>query len=172
MAQKGERAHAFLEDVRGKPERGFREENQELAAFAGRELEPWDIAYWAEKQRAALYDFDEEALRPYFPLERVVAGMFEIFGRIFGIKVSEETGVPVWDPAVRSYAIRDRATDQYLGSFYADWYPRENKRGGAWMDTLITGNPAGDKPHLGLICGNLTPPVDGQPSLLTHREVQ
>ncbi len=172
MAHKGDRAQSFLEDLRVKTERRFREENQELAAFAGRELEPWDIAYWAEKQRAALYDFDEEALRPYFPLERVVAGMFEIFGRIFGIKVSEETGVPVWDPAVRSYAIRDRATDQYLGSFYADWYPRENKRGGAWMDTLITGNPAGDKPHLGLICGNLTPPVAGKPALLTHREVE
>ena len=124
-----------------KTEPRFAEENRELAAFAGRELQPWDIAYWAEKQRAALYDFDEEALRPYFPLERVVDGMFEIFGRVFGIRVSEEHGVPAWDPEVRCYAIHDRVTGQYLGSFYADWYPRENKRGGAWMDTLITGNP-------------------------------
>ena len=75
-----------------------------------RKLEPWDVGYWAEKQRAALYDFDEEALRPYFSLENVVNGMFEIFGRIFGIRVEEETGVPVWDPAVKCYAIRDAAS--------------------------------------------------------------
>ncbi|HML16097.1 MAG TPA: M3 family metallopeptidase [Bryobacteraceae bacterium] len=172
MAHKGARAQAFLEDLREKTEPRFDQENRELVAFAGRALEPWDVAYWAEKQRAALYDFDEEALRPYFPLERAVAGMFEIFGRVFGIRVSEEQGVAAWDPEVRCYAIHDRATGQYLGSFYADWYPRENKRGGAWMDTLITGNPQENHPHLGLICGNLTPPVAGRPALLTHREVE
>jgi oligopeptidase A len=172
MAHKGERALRFIEDLRAKTEPRFKEENRELAAFAGREMDPWDIGYWSEKQRAALYDFDEEALRPYFPLERAVSGMFEIFGRVFGIRVSEEPGVPVWDPEVRCYAIRDQATNQYLGSFYADWFPRENKRGGAWMDTLITGNPQEHQPHLGLICGNLTPPVDGKPALLTHREVE
>jgi oligopeptidase A len=135
-------------------------------------LQPWDIGYWAEKQRAKLYDFDEEALRPYFPLEHVVSGMFDIFGRVLGIRVTEESGVPMWDPHVRTYAVHDRASDAYLGSFYADWFPRENKRGGAWMDALITGNPAESKPHLGLICGNLTPPLDGKPALLTHREVE
>ena len=172
MAHTGERAQTFLAELREKTERRFREENQELAVFAGRELTPWDIAYWAEKQRAALYDFDEEALRPYFPLERVVSGMFDIFGRIFGIRVTPERGVPVWNPDVRGYAIHDCVTSTHLGSFYADWYPRENKRGGAWMDALITGNPNQERPHLGLICGNLTPPVDGKPALLTHREVE
>jgi oligopeptidase A len=172
MAHTGAHARDFLDDLRRKTEPRFREENQELEAFAGKSLEPWDVAYWAEKQRAALYDFDEEALRPYFPLDRVVAGMFEIFGRIFGIRVTQEQGVPVWDPEVRCYAIHDRATGGYLGSFYADWYPRENKRGGAWMDALLTGNPAEGRPHLGLICGNLTRPVDGKPALLTHREAE
>jgi len=172
MAHTGAHAQEFLQDLRQKTEPRFQEENRELEAFARNAIEPWDIAYWAEKQRAALYDFDEEALRPYFPLERVVDGMFEIFGRVFGIRVSEEPGVPAWDSEVRSYAIRDRASDRYLGSFYADWFPRENKRGGAWMDALITGNPAEGKPHLGLICGNLTRPVDGKPALLTHREVE
>jgi oligopeptidase A len=172
MAHKGERALAFLDDLRQKTERRFREENRELVAFAGHELQSWDISYWAEKQRAALYDFDEEALRPYFPLGRVVDGMFNFFGRIFGIGIIEEKGVPAWDPEVRCYAIQDRATETHLGSFYADWYPRENKRGGAWMDSLITGDPAHGKPHLGLICGNLTPPLDGRPALLTHREVE
>jgi len=172
MAHKGDAAQKFLDDLRAKTERRFGEENAELTAFAARPLEPWDIAYWAEKQRAALYDFDEEALRPYLPLERVISGMFEIFGRVFGIRVAEEQGVPVWDPEVHCYAIQDRATGQELGSFYADWFPRENKRGGAWMDSLLTGNPAQGRPHLGLICGNLTPPVGGRPALLTHREAE
>jgi len=172
MAHTGDRAQTFIDDLRKKTERRFREENQELAEFAGRKLEPWDIGYWAEKQRAALYDFDEEALRPYFPLERVVDGMFQIFGRILSITVTEEPGVPGWDPQVKRFAIRDKASNRFLGSFYTDWYPRENKRGGAWMDSLITGDPVKNEPHLGLICGNLTPPVDGKPALLTHREVE
>ena len=172
MAHTGDTAQKFLDDLRVRTEPRFKEENAALEAFAGKALEPWDVGYWGEKQRAALYDFDEEALRPYFSLQNVVAGMFEIFGRIFGIRVEPETGVPVWDAEVKCYAIRDAATNANLGSFYADWYPRENKRGGAWMDSLITGNPSEQRLHLGLICGNLTPPVDGKPALLTHREAE
>ena len=158
MAHQGERAQSFLANLREKTEKRFVEENAELEIFAGRELAPWDIGYYSEKQRLALYDFDEEALRPYFSLDRVVDGMFEIFGRVFGIEVKPEEGVPTWDPSVKTYMIED------CGSFYADWFPRENKRGGAWMDSLM--------PKLGLICGNLTPPVDDKPALLTHREVE
>ncbi len=177
MAHKGEAAQKFLDDLREKTEPRFREENAELEAFAQSALQPWDIAYWAEKQRAALYDFDEEALRPYFPLGSVVNGMFQIFGRVFGVRVEEEKDVPAWDKEVRCYAIFDQSVDrnrpgENLGSFYTDWLPRENKRGGAWMDSLITGNPVQGRPHLGLICGNLTPPVDGKPALLTHREAE
>jgi oligopeptidase A len=180
MAHTGERAMAFLEDLKNKTSRRFREENRELLEFRrslegadAPELEPWDVAYYAEKQREALYAFDEEALRPYFPMERVVAGLFELVGRLYGIRVEEQTGVPVWDPEVKYYNVRDE-NGEYIGGFYADWYPRENKRGGAWMDSLITGGPAaqGFRPHLGLICGNLTPPVGGKPALLTHREVE
>ena len=173
MAKRGAAAQAFLERLHAKTTERFAEENRELEAFAGAgKLEPWDIGYWAEKQRRALYDFDEEALRPYFPLPQVQAGMFEIFRRVFGIHVLEEPGVPGWDPAVKCYAIFDAADGMKLGSFYADWFPRENKRGGAWMDALITGNPAAGELHLGLICGNLTPPLGGKPALLTHREVE
>ena len=172
MAHTGERAQTFLQDLREKTGQRFREENQELEKFAGRKLEPWDIGYWAEKQRAALYDFDEEELRPYFPLERVVSGMFEIFSQILGIRVAQVNDMPVWEPDVKTYEVRDAGSGAHLGSFYADWYPRENKRGGAWMDSLITGDPAKSTPHLGLICGNLTPPVDGKPALLTHREAE
>lgn len=180
MAHTGDRALAFLEDLKTKTGQRFREENQELFEFR-RSLEgpdapalaPWDVAYYAEKQRAALYDFDEEALRPYFPMERVVAGLFELVHLLYGIRVEEESGVPAWDADVHYYNVRDEA-GVFLGSFYADWHPRENKRGGAWMDGLITGGPAADgfRPHLGLICGNLTPPVGGKAALLTHREVE
>ncbi len=180
MAHNGARAVAFLEDLKSKTERRFQEENRELLEFRRQiegpqapELEPWDVAYYAEKQRAALYDFDEEALRPYFPMQRVVAGLFDLVNRLYGIQVEEEPGVPAWDPQVHYYNVRDE-NGAYLGGFYADWYPRENKRGGAWMDALITGGPAPDgfRPHLGLICGNLTAPVAGKPALLTHREVE
>ena len=180
MAHTGAQAIEFLEELKAKTERRFREENRELLEFRrslegadAPELEPWDIGYYAEKQRAALYDFDEEALRPFFPLEQVTAGMFELVHRLYGIHVAEQPGVPTWDPEVRTYDVHDQ-DGLFLGSFYADWYPRDNKRGGAWMDALITGGPepGGFRPHLGLICGNLTPPVGGKPALLTHREVE
>jgi oligopeptidase A len=181
MAHAGDRAQRFLEDLKDKTESTFNKENADLLAFSGKqELQPWDIAYYAEKQRAALYDFDEEALRPYFPLERVIQGMFEIVHRLYRISVVEKPGVAVWDPHVKYYEIRDvdpaeaNSGGHLVGAFYADWFPRENKRGGAWMDNLITGEQEDGRqePHAGLICGNLTPPGADRPSLLTHREVQ
>jgi oligopeptidase A len=180
MAHTGARAFEFLEDLKQKTERRFREENRELLEFRrtlegpeAPDLAPWDIAYYAEEQRAALYDFDEEALRPYFPLEQVVSGLFKLVNRLYGIQVSEQAGVPGWDPQVRFYNLHDE-DGTFLGGFYSDWFPRENKRGGAWMDALITGGPVEDgfHPHIGLICGNLTPPAGGKPALLTHREVE
>src|SRR5580704_14449139 len=144
MAHAGDRAQQFLEDLRHKTEAYFEKENVDLLTFSGKgELQPWDIAYYAEKQRSALYDFDEEALRPYFPLESVVQGMFEIVHRLYGISVAEKKGVPGWDPHVKFYEIYDDGRprgNELVGAFYADWFPRENKRGGAWMDTLITGD--------------------------------
>jgi oligopeptidase A len=181
MAHAGDRAQQFLADLRHKTEEHFKKENADLLAFSGKaELQPWDIAYYAEKQRAALYDFDEEALRPYFPLESVIQGMFEVVHRLYGISVVETKGVPVWEPHVKYYEIYDQTRPggmDLIGAFYADWFPRENKRGGAWMDTLITAEAHGGEadrqdPHLGLICGNLTPPSQDTPSLLNHREVE
>jgi oligopeptidase A len=179
MAHTGERAEEFLKDLKGKTQAHFARENRELLEFRrslegpdAPKLQPWDVSYYAEKQRAALYDFDEEELRPYFPLDRVIDGLFEIVQRLYGIRVMEEPGAPVWDPRVRYYGVYDSGA-VFIGGFYADWHPRENKRGGAWMDALKTGYQAADgfKPHLGLICGNLTPPLADRPALLTHNEV-
>ena len=99
--------------------------------------------------------------------------MFEIVERLYGISVIEKSGIPVWHPDVKYYEIRDEL-GLLLGAFYADWFPREDKRGGAWMDGFLTGidAPGRFEPHLGAICGNLTAPIGGQPALLTHREVE
>ncbi|WP_367399779.1 M3 family metallopeptidase, partial [Nevskia soli] len=104
MAHTGAHALAFLRDLEQKSVAGFDRENQELRAFGG-ELAAWDVAYFAEKQRQALYDFDEEALRPYFPADRVVAGMFDIVERLYGIRVVQRTGPPVWHPDVKVYEV-------------------------------------------------------------------
>jgi oligopeptidase A len=178
MAHTGERAQTFLDDLRARTESFFYTENKQLEAFRRQleqgAMEPWDVAYWAEKQRIALYNFDEEALRPYFPLEQVMSGMFDIFGRVFGITVASKDGFPVWHTDVRCFEIRDQRSNELLGVFYSDFYPRENKRGGAWMDAFLTGVARNGRlePHSGLICGNLTPPAGGKPALLSHRDVE
>jgi oligopeptidase A len=179
MAKNGATALAFERDLHARTVAAFRRENEALLAFRqSREgpeaiLDPWDIGYWAEKQRKAEYDFDEEDLRPYFPLERVVNGMFELVRRLYGVTVREAGAAPAWDPGVKFYELLDE-DGTLLGSFYADWFPRENKRGGAWMNSFYTGGPAaqGFMPHVGLMCGNLTPPLENKPSLLTHGEAE
>ena len=173
MAKSGARAWNFVNDLRDRTLAAFGDENQELDSFAGTGVLPWDLAYQAEKLRKERYDFDEEDLRPYFPYEGVLGGMFEVAQRLFGVQIEEHEDMPVWDETVQTYRIKD-ADGSHLGSYYADYFPRENKRDGAWMDSLITGEPTQDSfsPHLGLNCGNLTPPSGGKPALLTHREVE
>jgi len=173
MAHRGERAARFLEELKAKTVPFYEKENAALEAFAGRKVQPWDISYYAEKQRRALYDFDEEQLRPYFPAGKVVDGMFDIVQRLYGIRVEARDGVPLWHPDVRYYEVKD-VDGVLLGAFYADWFPRETKRDGAWMDAFLTGveKPEAPEPHLGCICGNLTPPIGDKPALLTHREVE
>jgi oligopeptidase A len=173
MAHRGERAMRFLTDLKARTDPFYAKENAALEAFAGRRIQPWDISYYAEKQRKALYEFDEEELRPYFPAERVLEGMFQIVGKLYGIRVRRADRVPVWHPDVRYYEVLS-GDGRLLGAFYADWYPRESKRDGAWMDAFITGadRSGSPDPHAGCVCGNLTPPVGDKPALLTHREVE
>ncbi|MDW8426885.1 MAG: M3 family metallopeptidase, partial [Meiothermus sp.] len=179
MAGKAGTALKFEQDLWAAYEPHFRKEVAGLQAFRqalegpqAPPLEPWDIAYYAEKQRKALYDFDEEELRPYFALPNVLEGLFEIARRVFGLEVREVQGVDTWHPEVKTYEIYRQG--QRICRFFTDWHPRENKRGGAWMNSLIRGVRSGEttEPHLGLMCGNLTPPVGERPALLTHREVE
>lgn len=183
MAKSGANALAFMADLQRRAADAFARECRELEEFKAREthtppgpLAPWEVAFWAERLRKSRYDFDEEVLRPYFPIDRVVGGLFELAQRVFGLGVTRRTGpdAAAWHPDVTFHDLHDRA-GRHLGSFYADWHPRESKRGGAWMNYLITGGPQPDgsrAPHLGLICGNLTPPAASRPALLTHREVE
>lgn len=199
MARDGESALSFLEGLHGRITEEFRQETRSLCEYKAEKtgqacdmLEPWERSYWAEKRRKECYDVDDEALRPYFPVDQVMSGMFQLCEKIFGIQVIEIPSVyfergqrpadaddqvmEVWHPEVKCYELRDRRTGEHWGSFYADWHPRESKRGGAWMNQLEAGSPPRDgqprKPHLGLMIGNMTPAVDGKPALLTHREVE
>ena len=183
MAGSGDRALAFIEDMRVRAHAAFERECAELEEFKAREtgaprsvLKAWEVGYWSEKLRQERYDFDDEVLRPYLPMDRVIAGLFDLAGRVFGLTITEKTGgnVEVWHSDVKFYDLHG-AGGRHLGSFYADWYPREPKRGGAWMGYLVTGGPQPDgtrTPHLGYICGNLTPPAEGKPALLAHDEVE
>jgi oligopeptidase A len=183
MAGSGGHALAFIEDLQRRAHPAFVRECEELEAFKAKQtggavgpLKAWEVSYWSEKLRQSRYDFDDEVLRPYLPMNRVIAGLWELAHRVFGLRITERaTGaVEVWHPEVKFYDLHD-ARGRHLGSFYADWHPRESKRGGAWMGYLVTGGPRPDgsrAPHLGYICGNMTPPAGGRPALLTHREVE
>ena len=197
MAKDGAAALKFVEDLHDRIAAAYLQDFAELCEFkAGKigepveNLEPWEYGFWGERMRKELYDLDDEVLRPYFPVDRVMGGMFELCSRLFGIRIEERgatyyergsrpegaEGVEVWHPEVKFYDLKDADSGEHLGSFYADWHPRESKRGGAWMNGLDMGLPAVDgsarRPHLGLIVGNMSPPVGGRPALLTHREVE
>ena len=183
MAGSGDQALAFIADMHRRAGAAFVRECAELEEFKARQtgapravLKAWEVGYWSEKLRQERYDFDDEVLRPYLPMDRVIAGLFDLAGRVFGLRITERPAgsVEVWHPEVKFYDLHD-AAGRHLGSFYADWYPREPKRGGAWMGYLVTGGPQPDgsrAPHLGYICGNLTPPAEGKPALLAHDELE
>jgi oligopeptidase A len=180
MAKKGEVARRFVDDLSERCRAPFEAERQALLEFRRKleganapELERWDLSYYSEKQRQALYDFDSEQLRPYFPLDRVVGGLFETARRLYGVDVRSNDELGRWHPDVRAYDMFDEAGSK-LASFYTDFFPRESKRDGAWMNGLIPGvsAPGASPVHLGLICANVTPAAPGLPSLLSHGEVE
>jgi oligopeptidase A len=183
MAKSGARVKKFLDDLDGNARGAFEKEMAELAAFrkslegpSAPPIQPWDEPYYAEKLRQKLYAFDDESVRPYFPMPRVMDGMFTVANRLYGVKVTPVDNKEVWDPSVTYYEIRD-ADGTHLAGFYADFFPRENKRAGAWMNGMILGGPGfgktGDRfvPHIGMIAANVATPIAGKPALLNHQEV-
>ncbi len=180
MAKNGDRAKQFVNELREATRPFYEKENQQLLAFRNElevdkeisTFEPWDISYYSEKLRKQQYDFDQEALRPYFSVDGVLEGMFSLVAKLYGVKVERRTNMPTYHKDVRYYAVLDEANKE-IGAFYADLYPRDDKRGGAWMGDFITGLPGGQhKKHLGVMCANATPPSGGKPALLTHQDVE
>ena len=177
MADTPDEVEHFLLDLNTRARPRALAELEELRRFAeGRDgltdLQPWDTAYYSEKLKEQKLAFSEEELRPYFPATQVVQGMFALVERLYGVKIEKIDGVTTWHPDVTTYALRDTAGGR-IGLFYLDPYARQDKRGGAWMDECITRRraPGGlQRPAAYLTC-NFTPPLPGQPALLTHDEV-
>ena len=178
MAKTGERAFGFIKDMtkRTRPywEHDLAELREHASVLGLSEIEPWDTDFVGESLRRAKFDIDDEVIRPYFPIDRVLDGMFEVARRLFGLVVREQRIPEIWHPDVHYYELLREEDSTLLGSFYADWHPRPDKRQGAWMNDLRTGGPrnGGFEPHIGIIAGNLSPPKGDVPSLLTHREVE
>lgn len=145
----------------------------ELTRFAGVEkLAPWDVSFWAEKLQRKLFSVSQEELRPYFPLPRVLQGLFGLVGRLFKVSIRERLNAPTWHQDARLFDI-ENAAGAPVGSFYLDLYARSDKRSGAWMDECrgrmaFGGNRV--RPVAYLVC-NFLPPADGHPALLTHDDV-
>ncbi len=197
MAGSGRNALDFINKLHDRVKTAFEKDMADVLAYKNEKtgnhdekLSPWETGFWSEKRRQELFDFVEEELRPYYSGEHVMKGLFGLFSRLYGITVTEiptafiegedtaaESGaVEVWHPDVQFYEVRDVQSGEHLGSFYADWHPRESKRGGAWMNCLSTGQPPIEGnpriPHLALMVGNMTKPVGDIPALLSHREVE
>jgi oligopeptidase A len=178
MAPGTDEVVAFLENLAERSRVSAKEDLAELRAFAEGELginnpDAWDWTYASEKLRQKKYQLSEEEVRAYFPASRVVAGMFAVVERLYGLTIREKGGVDVWHPDARYYEIHDQA-GELRGAFFLDLYARAKKRGGAWMDECVTRRRLADRvqiPVAYLTC-NFTPPTGDAPALLRHDEVQ
>jgi oligopeptidase A len=176
MADTPEAVVAFLLSLAEKSLPMARQELAELEAYAHSQgldrLEPWDVSWCAEKIRLRDFDLDQEALRPWFPIDRVLAGLFEIVRRLFGIECVEVKRFDSYHTDVRLFEIRrDGAC---LAEFFLDLYAREGKRGGAWMGGARNrrySEGTGLVTPVAFLCANFAPPADGQPALLRHDDV-
>ncbi len=177
MAQSVDEVVEFLEQLAEKAGSVAEQEFAELKAFAkqtsGQDtFNVWDTAYYAEKLKQQRFDISQEALRPYFPVPVVMKGLFEIVKRLFNIDVQLRNDVSLFHESAAYYSIYSEGKE--VAGFYLDLYARKNKRGGAWMADCRSRRRLEDgsiqMPVAFLVC-NFTPPVDGQPSLLTHNEV-
>jgi oligopeptidase A len=172
MAPSTDAVFDFLRELARVAKPAAAREFADLEAFAGRLLNAWDVPYYAEKMQASLFSISQEELRPYFPLARVLAGLFAVAERLFGVKIVERSGVPVWHADARFFEIRDGA-GKTLAGFYLDACARPKKRAGAWMDDCVGRKDFGTEhtiPVAYLVC-NFLPASPGKPPLLTHDDV-
>ncbi|WP_020679517.1 oligopeptidase A [Marinobacterium rhizophilum] len=177
MAESTDQVVGFLQDLAIRARPAAQQDYRELCDFAREQhglekLEAWDVAYYSEKLKQARYDVSQEALRPYFPMPRVLNGLFQVAGRLFDIQIEEVEEFDRWHADARLFNVMRNG--ERLASFYLDPYARDNKRGGAWMDTCRIRRRLPDGtlqlPIAYLVC-NFTPAVGKDPALLTHNEV-
>ena len=178
MANSTTQVTSFLRDLAARSKPQAEQELAEVQAYAESvfgisELAAWDIPFYSEKLKQEKYAISDEILRPYFPENKVVHGLFEVVNRLYGLQINEVEGVDTWHDDVRYFEIKDSDGD-LRGSFYLDLYARAKKRGGAWMDECrvrrVRQNGTMQSPVAYLTC-NFNGPVDGKPALFTHDEV-
>jgi oligopeptidase A len=172
MASSVEEVRSFLEQLARQSRPVAVREYDDLTQFAARKLNAWDVAFFAERLKRDRLQLSEEELRPYFPLPRVLAGMFAVAEKLYGVRIAERSGVDVYHPDARFFDILN-ADGSPRGGFFVDLYARPKKRGGAWMDECVGRKQLANTASLPvayLVC-NFMPPVGAQPSLLTHAEV-
>jgi len=167
----------FLRDLAGRSKPGAMREIEELRAFAAKELglddlQAWDIGYASEKLQQQRYAISQEDLKPYFPVDQVLKGLYELVGRLYGVSIQPVEGVDTWHPDVRFYEVRGE-DGELRAQFYLDLYARSKKRGGAWMDDCMgrMRTPEGLQLPVAYMTCNSTPPVGDRPALFTHDEV-
>lgn len=177
MAETPDAVMNFLHRLRDLYKGGALKDLEMLKSFAAEDgvtdLKPWDVGYYSEKLREKNYHFSHEDLRPYFPLDKVLSGTFAHFSKLFGLTFTPAPDLPVWHPDVTAYDVTDTETGAFVGTFYADFYPRVGKKSGAWMTSyrdqgLFHGKV--EAPVVAIVC-NFTKPTKDSPSLLTHDEV-
>lgn len=195
MAKNGDNALKFIENLHDRAlpffERDITEMEQFSSDYFGEEksrIKPWNMAFLAEKHRQKMFDFDEEELRPYFKLENVIAGLFDVARALYGINFVEhkvwhsdnadadvpDEVIPVWHEDVKFFKAYEESGDE-IGGLYLDMHPRETKQAGGWMSCLVNGHFDEDgmwNRPIAVICTNLTPSTETSPSLLSHREVE
>src|SRR5271163_3113389 len=165
MAKSSKQVLAFLDDLARRCLPAARQEFSDLEEFAGRKLNAWDMAFYSERLQESRFKVSQEALRPYFPLPKVLGGLFVLIQRLYGISVRERPEVSVWHPSVRYYDLLDRDGHGVAG-FFLDPYSRSEKRSGAWMDECVIAKylPEGTSlPVAQLVC-NFAAPAAAAPS--------
>ena len=177
MAETPEQVLEFLNELASRSQDQGKTELEELTEFAKQEfdateLQPWDLSFYAEKLKHHRYEISQELLRPYFPEDKVLSGLFYTVSRLFGLSVKEQQEFDSWHKDVRFFHITD-SDGVHRGSFYLDLYAREGKRGGAWMDDCRgrRQTPNGLQDPVAYLTCNFNAPVDGKPALFTHDEV-
>ncbi|SFJ78050.1 oligopeptidase A [Methylophaga sulfidovorans] len=177
MAQSPEQVMDFLNDLAERSKPIAIKEFEELKAFAKEtadmdELQAWDVTYFAEKLRQQRYSISQEELKPYFPEDKVVSGLFAVVNRLYGLVISERTDIDTWHKDVRFFEIRE-SNGNLRGQFYLDLYARQHKRGGAWMDECLVRRKTakGVQTPVAFLTCNFSEPVGDKPALFTHDEV-